>query len=634
MGLNPLMNKRGMPNGDSQPDTARGRASPNGAVSKPSALFDMDDGSPQLSTDSMHNLRVQSRVGERNEIKSRHDSPRYDSPRHDSPRHDSPWRDSPRRGPPREGEAFSNGGGGNGSGGNNGGGGGGGGEGMMWMSPNNALRNEGVGAKGSFSMKGGMALDGSLSRQNSGGRHRRQNSAGGGGGMQSAFSGEAADAHNRATNPSSGDINAHDVSPNRGTPERRKNGNGNGNHISLAASAPSEASPSNNAGGPTRGSGSGNGNSAKKGDGYMKGLFNRSKGKVACVPPPSGSSCIPLSALNSSQGGTTADATHPRSRLGSGAMPITAASNSSSMWVVEIGRLLSVGDAGSVQKALSMPGPHHGLAQCCVRRVKPMWGDMTYQLLFDDGEGASNSMSPLLFARMRKKTKSSSFVICTDETDLKRESPSCVAKLKSNYFGTEYVLWGRGGDAGGQKKGFEVESLCVGFKHRKLHGKKLTNPGPRALQVVVPAPDARVPGPRNSRAGHSASGDGGGGSDDGDDAVEGNLSHTLGLARSHPRPEGDESVALLHSVTLLQSVTPMHDSKTDAYTLDFGGRVKEYSVKNFQLGDWDDTDGSIGSDVLLLQLGDWDDADGSIWSDVRLQFGKMLKASRALVPKP
>lgn len=49
----------------------------------------------------------------------------------------------------------------------------------------------------------------------------------------------------------------------------------------------------------------------------------------------------------------------------------------------------------------------------------------------------------LLAARRRKKSKVSSYIISQDLEDLKRDTDNCLAKLKANFVGTEYMLWGK-----------------------------------------------------------------------------------------------------------------------------------------------------------------------------------------------
>ena len=75
------------------------------------------------------------------------------------------------------------------------------------------------------------------------------------------------------------------------------------------------------------------------------------------------------------------------------------------------------------------------------------------------------------------------------------------------------------------------------------------------------------------------------------------LSNSLELAKRHEMPP-----YLERKVAVLATKAPEYDDSIKAYTLDFGGRVKEASVKNFQLVAWDAAADRRGGD-LLLQFG-------------------------------
>ncbi len=101
-------------------------------------------------------------------------------------------------------------------------------------------------------------------------------------------------------------------------------------------------------------------------------------------------------------------------------------------------------------------------------------------------------------------------MVSLDLDDLKRDTDNCMAKLKANFVGTEYTLWGRqqpgGGDAQQQqhgngsplsprgasgdgaeaRKGYSHEQLVINFKQTALNMKG----GPRHMWVIVPEPTA------------------------------------------------------------------------------------------------------------------------------------------------
>ncbi len=46
-----------------------------------------------------------------------------------------------------------------------------------------------------------------------------------------------------------------------------------------------------------------------------------------------------------------------------------------------------------------------------------------------------------------------SYVVSLDLEDLRRDTDNCMAKVKANFVGTEYVLWVRGEDKSLKKVG-------------------------------------------------------------------------------------------------------------------------------------------------------------------------------------
>ena len=63
----------------------------------------------------------------------------------------------------------------------------------------------------------------------------------------------------------------------------------------------------------------------------------------------------------------------------------------------------------------------------------------------------------LLSARKRKKSKSANYIISTDANDTARHSPHFAGKVRSNFLGTEFVLYDAG-DKPGKRKGGEHDA--------------------------------------------------------------------------------------------------------------------------------------------------------------------------------
>lgn len=214
--------------------------------------------------------------------------------------------------------------------------------------------------------------------------------------------------------------------------------------------------------------------------------------------------------------------------------------------------------------AVFRPAPSEGLIKCYVKRVKNFFGThCSFQMHLENGDVF------LLAARRRKKSKVSSYVISQSLEDLKRDTDNCLAKLKANFTGTEYMLWGKSDDPH-VNKGYAHEQLCINFKQAGI----TSSGGPRTMFSVLPLPEAQWQ--------PSAP--------DGSDS----LSNSLEMARHKELPP-----YLERKMAMLCTKPCEWDENLKAYMLDFKGRVKEASVKNFQLVHWDHNTDRRGPDVML-----------------------------------
>eukprot|EP00197_Chlamydomonas_leiostraca_P007276 CAMPEP_0202868270 /NCGR_PEP_ID=MMETSP1391-20130828/10614_1 /ASSEMBLY_ACC=CAM_ASM_000867 /TAXON_ID=1034604 /ORGANISM="Chlamydomonas leiostraca, Strain SAG 11-49" /LENGTH=428 /DNA_ID=CAMNT_0049548413 /DNA_START=313 /DNA_END=1599 /DNA_ORIENTATION=- len=268
-------------------------------------------------------------------------------------------------------------------------------------------------------------------------------------------------------------------------------------------------------------------------------------------------------------GGTMVEAFD--SRMEDSAMPVvarartlqagTSTQRNAAAWEAELKQLIS---SGRRNEAVSRVAPSEGMVRCYVRRVKNFFGThCSFQMHLENGDVF------LLAARRRKKSKVSSYVISQDLEDLRRDTDNCLAKLKANFVGTEYSLWAKGG-SGAVKKGYGSEQLCINFNPTAF----TTKGGPRAMFVVVPIPGADW-SPSDAAASES-------------------LSNCLEMARRKELPPYLEK-----KLAMLSTKPPEYDESLKAFTLDFHGRVKEASVKNFQLVHWDHNTDRKGADIVL-----------------------------------
>jgi hypothetical protein len=240
--------------------------------------------------------------------------------------------------------------------------------------------------------------------------------------------------------------------------------------------------------------------------------------------------------------------------------PVAVQVKSVADWEVELKQMLSAGNLRL--EAIQRAAPSRGLVRCYVKRAKGLFGGhCSFQLYLDNGDKF------LLAARRRVKSKVSSYVISEDLEDLKRDSEHCISKLKANFVGSEYNVYGKSND--NVNKGFGLEQLCINYK-----GSSLKSSGPRSMHVMVPVPES----------------DWQPSAQDGSDS----LSNLLELAKIRELPPHME-----RNVAIMSTKAPEYSKAVKGYTLDFGGRVKEKSVKNFQLVTWDHRNDSTGTDIIL-----------------------------------
>lgn len=204
-----------------------------------------------------------------------------------------------------------------------------------------------------------------------------------------------------------------------------------------------------------------------------------------------------------------------------------------------------------------------------VIRTKGRWGAKffpTYTLVVANSSGQEQ----VLIAAKKatgSKAKTPYYLLSTDPNCFVKESESYVGKLRSNWISTEYTCFGEGKNP---KKGSVAE-----HNREELLAVKFTKPGnaPRRMEIIQPRVFSN--GSREVCRPSSEK-----------ESLQAVLS-------------GDNITALFHRFV---SKLPTWDAKRQTFTINFHGRVKHASSKNFQLIDHE------GSNEAppLCQFGRWD----------------------------
>jgi len=216
------------------------------------------------------------------------------------------------------------------------------------------------------------------------------------------------------------------------------------------------------------------------------------------------------------------------------------------------------------------------------QRLLQVLGFPIYKMVLDNGSSEGGAL--ILAARKRKKAKTSSYLISTSADDLRKDSPSYVAKVRSNVMGTRFVSYDNGLNPkelrrveqkpsyGIGESGEVRQEFCAVMYEQNVLGIK----GPRKMTIVLPKNDEN----KN---------------------------------RKVFRPMSDKTSLLGHfdegnldEITVHHNRQPQWNQSTESYVLNFNGRVSQASVKNFQITKDDDIThtimqfGRVKNDVFTL----------------------------------
>ena len=279
------------------------------------------------------------------------------------------------------------------------------------------------------------------------------------------------------------------------------------------------------------------------------------------------------------------------------------------------------------------------LIQCTVTRVK---GSRT-QLNSKYTLHLANSDTLIMAARKRKKSRTSCYILSSSEDEIKKDSSYSVGKLRTNYSGTEYMLYSSYGlkavasrQVKQSRKGMrrrttgsdeeEEEEECalkkeMGVIMFKQSSFTLRGGNPRKLIVVQPVPNVKAMDSNNAES----------------------VSCEFEKTWIPPRPEdsmlqvfkkaqgkkwGDVWSGLRKDLLVYTNKEPEWDDELNAFCLDFGGRVTKTSAKNCQVAAVGDEGLGLAKGDIILQFGK---TSGNTFSlDFRYPFCPIMAFSVAL----
>ncbi|GAB4820012.1 hypothetical protein N2152v2_007058 [Parachlorella kessleri] len=229
-----------------------------------------------------------------------------------------------------------------------------------------------------------------------------------------------------------------------------------------------------------------------------------------------------------------------------------------------------VGNKPGLRRFMLTPGPTDKTLQCKIFRSKSgfMKSQTQYVLVLEDGDQF------LLAGQKRKSsTRGSDYTITMDRNDLTANGGNMCGKLRANFIGTEFVCYD---DAEKPRSGVSnsARSELVGVTYQT---NVLGTKGPRKMTVLIPKLDAYADKPIKMQPD----------------------SHRDGMLARYKCYD-------LQDMVVLRNKPPKWNDTLNAYCLNFGGRVTQASVKNFQLVSVDNMEriilqfGKVGPDVFTM----------------------------------
>jgi tubby-related protein 1 len=169
-----------------------------------------------------------------------------------------------------------------------------------------------------------------------------------------------------------------------------------------------------------------------------------------------------------------------------------------------------------------------------------------YSMHFTDGMGF------ILAGKKRGANKSSNYLMSLSQTDINKDSPQIVGKVRSNFVGTEFTIYDNGVNPDREKgtafTKWRKELGVVFYESNFMKGKT-----PRKMNCYLPNV-----------------------SESGEQAEFRPMDVNQGMA-ALVRQQREEN--MMHMI----NKSPVWNAELGAFTLNFRGRVKKPSVKNFQL---------------------------------------------------
>mmetsp|Transcript_28981 Transcript_28981/g.61255 ORF Transcript_28981/g.61255 Transcript_28981/m.61255 type:complete len:720 (+) Transcript_28981:1092-3251(+) len=243
-------------------------------------------------------------------------------------------------------------------------------------------------------------------------------------------------------------------------------------------------------------------------------------------------------------------------------------------------------DPNVMRSFLMKPCPKgEGMTQCCIRRNKGIKNALFPEYRIYLKRNNSKTETFLMTSKKRVGNKTSNYLISMSRNVHDKNSDNILGKLRSNFLGTEYVIYDHGKNPDYDDSYYD-EKNCDDIRCE--------------LGAILYAASTSLgaKGPRKMRACISSVDDGG---------------NPLKVWQPNKDDERmatcfKNETADIDKLVCLENKPPSWNDEVGAYVLNFNGRVTMASVKNFQLCEQDDEQkqimqfGRIGKDEFSLDV--------------------------------
>mmetsp|Transcript_11254 Transcript_11254/g.27673 ORF Transcript_11254/g.27673 Transcript_11254/m.27673 type:complete len:658 (-) Transcript_11254:359-2332(-) len=247
---------------------------------------------------------------------------------------------------------------------------------------------------------------------------------------------------------------------------------------------------------------------------------------------------------------------------------------------------IDLDDPNIMRSFLMKPCPKgDGLIQCCIRRNKGFKNALFPEYRIYLKSNNSKTETFLMTSKKRAGNKTSNYLISMSRNDHDKNSDGIIGKLRSNFLGTEYMIYDHGKNPEYDDSYYDEKSdgtiRCELGAILYTATTSLGSKGPRKMKACI-----------------------------GKVGEDGNASKLW-----QPTNKNDDRMAtclrkscLLDNLVCLENKPPSWNDEVGAYVLNFNGRVTMASVKNFQLCEKNDEQeqimqfGRVGKDEFSLDV--------------------------------